>query len=304
MLFLQTPELNPLPADSTNVVASSEKVQSTLDLLTGMNSKELVTYLSTTAISFLGDVLICIVIYYVGKFIARYIDRLLNKVFTKRNVEISIAKFARNVVKAIIYIGIIFAILSQLGIQTTSFLAIFASVGVGIGMAMSGTLQNFAGGVMVLLTRPFKIGDYVQMQGVEGTIKEIRLFNTTINTVDNKMIIIPNGGIINNIINNYSAENLRRVDWKFNATYGDDFDTAKSTIESLLHADIRVLATPAPLIALSSLSNNSIEITVRAWTKAENYWDLFFEMNEKIYKTLPTKGINFYYPHMNITVKQ
>lgn len=303
MFFLQAPELNPLP-DSAKLVEGKEQLQSTIDLITGMSTKEAITYLSTTLLSFLGDVLLCIVIYYVGKWIARYIDRLLNKVFTKRNVEISIAKFARNVVKAIIYIGIIFAILSQLGIQTTSFLAIFASVGVGIGMAMSGTLQNFAGGVMVLLTRPFKIGDYVQMQGVEGTIKEIRLFNTTINTVDNKMIIVPNGGIINNIINNYSAEDIRRVDWKFSISYGDDYDTAKAAIESLFNADPRVLQEPQPFVALSSLSESSIDITVRVWTKASDYWGVYFDMNEQIYKTLPTKGIHFPYPHLNVTVKQ
>jgi small conductance mechanosensitive channel len=253
-------------------------------------------------ISFAADVLICVVIYYVGRWIVNYIDKLLSKLFTKRNVEVSIAKFARSMVRAIFYIGIALAILNKLGIQTTSFLAIFASVGVGVGMAMSGTLQNFAGGVMVLLTRPFKIGDYVEMQGVEGTIKEIRLFNTTINTVDNKMIIIPNGGIVSNIINTYSAEDARRVDWVFNISYGDDYDTAKAIILEMLAADGRVVNSPAPFVALKAMSNSSIEIVVRAWTNAADYWGLFFDMNEKVYKTFPTKGLKFPYPHMDVTL--
>ncbi|MBQ8864101.1 MAG: mechanosensitive ion channel [Rikenellaceae bacterium] len=267
-----------------------------------MDTEEAISFISKGILSFFADVLICIVIYYVGRAIVRYIDRLLGRVFSKRGVEVSIAKFARSMIRAIIYIGIAFAILNQLGIETTSFLAIFASVGVGVGMAMSGTLQNFAGGVMVLLTRPFKIGDYVQMQGVEGTIKEIRLFNTTINTVDNKMIIVPNGNIVSNIINNFSAEDIRRVDWTFSIRYGDDYDTAKQAIEEVLKADSRVMTEPAPFVALSALADSSINIVVRVWTKASDYWGVYFDMNEKIYKTLPTKGLHFPYPHVDVTL--
>ena len=140
------------------------------------------------------------------------------------------------------------------------------------------------------------------MQGVEGTIKEIRLFNTTINTVDNKMIIIPNGGIINNIINNFSAESVRRVDWTFSISYGDDYDTAKAAIEELIKADSRIMTDPAPFIALTSLASSSINIVVRAWVKAPDYWGVYFDMNEKVYKTLPTKGLKFPFPHMDVRV--
>jgi small conductance mechanosensitive channel len=297
MLFLQDTATAVQAVDSV-----ANKLHSTLQTIAGMSVEDAVTFISKGVISFAADVLICVVIYYVGRWIVNYIDKLLSKLFTKRNVEVSIAKFARSMVRAIFYIGIALAILNKLGIQTTSFLAIFASVGVGVGMAMSGTLQNFAGGVMVLLTRPFKIGDYVEMQGVEGTIKEIRLFNTTINTVDNKMIIIPNGGIVSNIINNYSAEDARRVDWVFNISYGDDYDTAKAIILEMLAADGRVVNSPAPFVALKAMSNSSIEIVVRAWTNAADYWGLFFDMNEKVYKTFPTKGLKFPYPHMDVTL--
>ncbi len=297
MLFLQDTATAVQAADSV-----ANKLHSTLQTIAGMSVEDAVTFISKGVISFAADVLICVVIYYVGRWIVNYVDKLLSKLFTKRNVEMSIAKFARSMVRAIFYIGIALAILNKLGIQTTSFLAIFASVGVGVGMAMSGTLQNFAGGVMVLLTRPFKIGDYVEMQGVEGTIKEIRLFNTTINTVDNKMIIIPNGGIVSNIINNYSAEDARRVDWVFNISYGDNYDTAKKVILEMLAADGRVTNSPAPFVALKAMSNSSIEIVVRAWTNAADYWGLFFDMNEKVYKTFPTKGLKFPYPHMDVTL--
>lgn len=297
MLFLQDTATAVQAADSV-----ANKIQSTLQTISGMSVEDAVTFISKGVISFAADVLICVVIYYVGRWIVNYVDKLLSKLFTKRNVEVSIAKFARSMVRAIFYIGIALAILNKLGIQTTSFLAIFASVGVGVGMAMSGTLQNFAGGVMVLLTRPFKIGDYVEMQGVEGTIKEIRLFNTTINTVDNKMIIVPNGGIVSSIINNYSAEDVRRVDWVFSISYGDDYDTAKATILEMLAADGRVANSPAPFVALKAMSDSSIDIVVRAWTNAADYWGLFFDMNEKVYKTFPTKGLNFPYPHVDVTL--
>lgn len=297
MLFLQDTTTAVQAADSV-----ATKLQTTLHTIAGMSVEDAVTFISKGVISFAADVLICVVIYYVGRWVVNYIDKLLSKVFAKRNVEVSIAKFARSMVRAIFYIGIALAILNKLGIQTTSFLAIFASVGVGVGMAMSGTLQNFAGGVMVLLTRPFKIGDYVEMQGVEGTIKEIRLFNTTINTVDNKMIIVPNGGIVSSIINNYSAEDVRRVDWVFSISYGDDYDTAKATILEMLAADGRVANSPAPFVALKAMSDSSIDIVVRAWTNAADYWGLFFDMNEKVYKTFPTKGLNFPYPHVDVTL--
>lgn len=297
MMFLQSTAEAVQAADSV-----AAKLHNTIDTIAGMSVEDAITFLSKEAISLAADILVCVVIYYVGRGIVGYIDRLLNKLFTKREVEVSIAKFARSVVRAIFYIGIAFAILHQLGIQTTSFLALFASVGVGVGMAMSGTLQNFAGGVMVLLTRPFKIGDYVQMQGVEGTIKEIRLFNTTINTVDNKMIIVPNGNIVSNIINNYSAEDIRRVDWTFSISYGDDYDTAKATIMELLAADSRVMAEPAPFVALSQMADSSINIVVRVWTKASDYWGVYFSMNEQVYKTFPAKGLNFPYPHVDVTL--
>lgn len=292
------------PAAVENVNNLQTKVSDTLNTMSNMETNELIEFISKGAVNFVVDVIVCVLIYLIGKWIVKKLDSILERSFTKRNVELSIAKFARSLIRSVLYIIIIYAIVGRLGVDTSSFLAIFASVGVGVGMALSGTLQNFAGGVMVLLNRPFRIGDYICTQGVEGTVKEIKLFNTTINTVDNKLIIVPNGGIIGNIINNYSAEEARRVDWSVSISYGDDYQAAKATIEELLAADSRIKRDPAPFIALSELSDSAVKITVRAWVSAADYWGVFFEMNEKIYTTLPTKGIHFPYPHVTVTVEK
>lgn len=299
MRFLQVD-----PTAVENVSNLQNKVTDTLNSMSNMDTSELIEFISKGAINFVVDIIVCVLIYLIGKWLVKKLDGILERTLTKRNVELSIAKFARSLIRSILYIAIIYAIVGRLGVDTSSFLAIFASVGVGVGMALSGTLQNFAGGIMVLLNRPFRIGDYICTQGVEGTVKEIKLFNTTINTADNKLIIVPNGGIIGNIINNYSAEEARRVDWSVSISYGDDYQVAKAAIEELIAADSRIKRTPAPFIALSALGESDVKIVVRAWVSAADYWGVFFDMNEKIYTTLPTKGIHFPYPHVTVTVEK
>jgi small conductance mechanosensitive channel len=217
-------------------------------------------------------------------------------------VEISLAKFIRSIIRAALYVVVIISIVRRLGIDTSSFVALLASVGVAIGMALSGTLQNFAGGVMILLLRPFRIGDYIQTQGIEGSVKEIKLFNTVINTVDNKLITLPNGPIVNNIINNFSAESRRRVDWSISIAYGDDYDVARAAILEILAADERIEKDPAPFVALGSLGDSAVNITVRVWAKSSDYWGIYHDTLEKVYKQLPAKGINFPFPQMDVHI--
>ena len=181
-----------------------------------------------------------------------------------------------------------------------SFIALFASAGVAVGMALSGTLQNFAGGVMILLFKPFKVGDYIEAQGQSGTVKEIQIFNTIITTTDNKVIIIPNGGLSTGIMMNYSKESQRRVDWVFGIGYGDSYEHAKAVIARLLDNDPRVLKDPNYFIALTALNSSSVDIVVRAWVKAENYWGVFFDMNEKVYKTFAEENLNIPFPQMDV----
>ena len=195
-------------------------------------------------------------------------------------------------------------IISKLGIEASSFIALFASAGVAIGMALSGTLQNFAGGVMILLFKPFKVGDVIEAQGQSGAVKEIQIFNTIISTPDNKIIIIPNGGLSTGITKNYSKEATRRVDWEFSIGYGDNYDNAKAVLEKLITADQRILKDPAYFIALSSLGANSVNIVVRAWVNAADYWGVFFDMNESVYKTFEQEGLNISFPQMDVHLIQ
>ncbi len=250
-------------------------------------------------------ILLAIVIFFVGKWIVNKLNKLFGKMMEKKGVEISLASFLKSLVKIVLNFILIITIIGVLGIETSSFVALFASAGVAIGMALSGTLQNFAGGVMILLFKPFKVGDFVEAQGIIGTVKEIQIFCTVFNTLDNKTVIVPNGGLSTGIVTNYSKEENRRVDWIFNVAYGDDFDKAKSVIEGLLMEDKRVLKGEPGcehFIALNALNCSSVDIVVRAWVKSPDYWGVFFDMNEKVYKTFPKHGLNIPFPQMDVHI--
>jgi small conductance mechanosensitive channel len=218
----------------------------------------------------------------------------------KKNTDASIQTFLVSLIDIVALIVLLIIIISVVGIDTSSFIALFASAGVAIGMALSGTLQNFAGGVMVLLFRPYKVGDYIEAQGQAGTVKEIQIFNTLLQTPDNRIIIVPNGPLSTGIINNYSREATRRVDFSFSISYGDDFELAKKVLMEIIEKDARILKTPEPFIELGKMNASSIDITVRVWCNAADYWGIFFDMNKSVYSTFPAKGLNF--PYNTITV--
>jgi small conductance mechanosensitive channel len=295
--FLQT---DLIAADSV----ATAKVVETVEQIKNMPFQEAVEFVTKGLMSFAWDILVAIAIYIVGRWIIRYLDRLLERIFTRRNMEISLAKFVRSFVKTALYVILIVSLVRKLGVDTSSFVALLASTGVAIGMALSGTLQNFAGGIMILLLRPFRIGDYVQTQGFEGTVKEIKLFNTVLNTVDNKLITLPNGPIVNNVINNYSAENRRRVDLSVSISYGDDYDVARQAILDIIAADARIEQDPAPFVAIGSLGDSAVNITIRVWAKSSDYWGIYHNLNEQIYKQLPTKGIHFPFPQMQVHIEK
>lgn len=295
------------------LVASSQAVADTLhkeilaqkiQTLSQMSTEELTSMVIKWVLNLSARVLIALAIFFIGRWIIRYLRKLLRRMMERRAVEASLKSFLLNLVSITLTLFLIIVIIGILGIDTTSFVAIFASAGLAIGMALSGTLQNFAGGVMILIFKPFRVGDFIEAQGQTGTVKEIQLFNTVINTTDNKTIMIPNGGISTGIINNYSKESLRRVEWTFGIGYGDDYDLAKATIASMLDQDERVLKDPAYFIALSSLGDSSVNIVVRAWTSTGNFWNVFFDMNEKVYKQFPIVGLNIPYPQMDVHLHQ
>ena len=250
-------------------------------------------------------IILAIAIYYVGKLITNWILRIMDRAFTRREVEVSLRTFLRSMVKVVMTILVILAAIQTLGINTTSFLALFASAGLAIGMALSGTLQNFAGGVIILLLRPYRIGDYITAQGQSGTVKDIGLFSTQLSTPDNRIIYVPNSAISTSIVDNYSQPTTRRIDWNITISYGDDIDVARQAILEILNADSRVLSEPAaPMVAVKELGDSAVVLLVRCWVANNDYWNLNFDINEQIYKQLPLKGINFPFPQMDVHIKQ
>lgn len=292
-------------ADSlAQAIPTTDKVMNLIDTVKNMSGEEIATTVLSAAAEYGGKILLAILIYIIGKWIIGKIIKFLRKIFQLRNTDKSITKFTLSLVNIVLLIFLILTVIGVLGINTTSFLAIFASAGLAIGMALSGTLQNFAGGVLVLTLRPYQIGDFIEAQGYTGTVKEISLFSTLLNTVDNKMVIIPNGGISTGIINNYSKETTRRVDWSFGVAYGTDSEKVKAVIIDILSKDERVLKENDIFVALGELADSSVNFTVRAWTNSENYWDLYFYVNETIYKRFNDEGIEFPFPQMDVHVSQ
>ena len=259
-----------------------------------------VTKMIDLGISVGSKILLAIVVFIVGRWIVRRLNKLLAKILEKRQVEASLSTFVKSLVNITLTLLLIIVVIGVLGIETSSFIALFASAGVAIGMALSGTLQNFAGGVMILLFKPFKVGDTIEAQGQSGTVREIQIFNTILATPDNKIIIIPNGGLSTGLMKNYSREATRRVDWEFGIAYGDDYTKAKAVIARLLDADGRVLKDPAYFIALTSLGESSVNIVVRAWVNAGDYWGVYFDMNETVYKTFAEENLNIPFPQLDV----
>ena len=216
----------------------------------------------------LGErVLGALIIFIVGKFLVNWLNRLFGK----------------------------------LGIELTGFAALLASAGVAIGMALSGNLQNFAGGLIILLFRPYKVGDYIDAStGASGTVKEIQIFHTILITPDNKMVYVPNGAMSSGVITNYSNLDTRRIEWNFGVDYGEDFEKVEKILRNIIKADQRILTAPAPFIELGELAASSVNIKVRVWVKSSDYWDVFFYMNQTVYATFNKEGINFPFPQLTV----
>ena len=289
----------PLLSDSLSI---KESLAQKAEQLASIDFGNVMTTLINQGARVVFNIIIALVVYYVGRWIIKRVVKIIDKICEKKSVEISLKKFLLNLSRAVMYILLVTVIIGLIGLDMTSFIAIFASAGLAVGMALSGTLQNFAGGVMILAFRPFKVGDFIEAQGQSGTVKEISLFCTIINTLDNKTIIVPNGGLSTGIVNNYSKEPIRRVDLTVSISYGDDYQLARSVITELIESDTRIKQTPAPFIGLSTLNQSSVDIAVLLWVDAADYAGVKFSMNERIYKTLPERGLNFPYPHLDVNV--
>ncbi len=370
-LPLQIPVADPALPDSVPTVRQE------LAMLSSLPFDDLMTRLINSAVTLVINVTLAIVVFYVDKFINNKLYRFVAGLFDRRKLDRSLTTFVLSMVRIVLYFILVVTVIGILGIETSSFIAIFASAGVAIGMALSGTLQNFAGGVLILLLKPYKIGDYIEAQGYAGTVREIQIFHTIINTADNKSIIIPNGGLSTGSLNNWSREDYRRVDWTVSISYGDNIDKARAAILEILASDDRVVkrfveddrarraalqqadeharkeqagsveeevsedekpkgvfswlkrrkhkvATAiktgaqenldaisrvcervdrTPAVVVDQLGASSVDLKVRAWTATPDYWGLFYAINERIYKELPSAGISFPFPQMDVHIQ-
>ncbi|MBP5259471.1 MAG: mechanosensitive ion channel [Paludibacteraceae bacterium] len=244
--------------------------------------------------------LAALVIYFVGKWIIKLLRRIMEKMLVRHNLEPSVKTFIGSLINVLLTVLLLIAVISTLGIETTSFAALLASAGVAIGMALSGQLSNFTGGLMILLFKPYKVGDYLEAQGQAGVVQAIQMFQTVLTTTDNKTVIIPNGAISSGIMVNYSTQPERRVDFSFGLEYGQDFEKAREVLLQVIQANSKILSTPAPFIELGSLSASSVDITVRVWVKGADYWDVFFYMNKNVYAAFNKAGIPFPFPQLTV----
>lgn len=351
---------NTIIADS---IASAKKAE--LSVLQSMPVEELIDTAINGMVKFAINLAVAILVFYIGKFLINRIYKITLAIIIRHEVDRSLGTFVLSVMKILLYFILIVIVIGILGLETSSFLALFASAGVAVGMALSGTLQNFAGGVLILLLKPYKVGDYIEAQGYAGTVKEIQIFHTIITTFDNQYIIIPNGGLSTGCINNYSKEEYRRIDWSVSIAYGDDVDVAREALLAILHSDKRIVKkyieddrkerttqaqTPqqsveteekprrwwqrrrksrakeafekwqatkvaeitaripridrSPIVVVKTLNNSSVDLVAKAWTRNSTYWSVLYDINERIYKELPDKGINFPYPQMDVHIKQ
>lgn len=265
---------------------------------------QIITTIKTYAVEFGYKFAGAIVALIIGLWVIKTLTKGLAALMKKKEMDESLQPFLRSLLNITLKALLVISVLSMLGVEMTSFIAILGAAGLAIGMALSGTLQNFAGGVMILTFKPFKVGDVISAQGHTGSVFEIQIFNTILKTPDNKHIMIPNGGLSTSSLINFSKEETRRVDWTFGIGYGDDVDKAKEVLLNLIKSDSRIKNDPEPFIAVSELADSSVNFAVRVWVDAGDYWGVYFQMNEQVYKTFDKEGLNIPYPQMDVHVSK
>lgn len=318
MLFLDIEVPTPTipPSDSIRAVTENIIKQATTDPESFWHG------VLDSAIHFGLKVLVAFVIYLIGAWLIKRVKRLLVRVFERRHTERTLATFISSLVSITLTVLLVLATIGTLGVDTTSFAALLTAGGMAIGMALSGTVQNFAGGIMLLIFRPFKAGDFVTASGVSGTVMEVTIVSTKVLTPDNRVVVLPNGALFSSNIENVSAQPLRRVNWTVSVEYGSDAEKCMEVLLEIVRSDKRILTSadqrpktnsrsavntdglpiPDPFVALSSLNENDISFVVRAWVHKEDYWDVFYDLNLRFYTELPQRGFGFAYPHMDVNI--
>lgn len=257
-------------------------------------------YWWNTLISYGLKVVAAIVIFIVGRFLIRWGVRSLTSLLNRRHVDPAVVSFVRSFANIILLLLLTLAILSQLGIEVVSFAALLASMGVAVGMALSSDLKNLAGGIVLLVTRPVRVGDFIETNMGSGTVEEIQIIHTVLRTAASQRVYIPNGLMSSNAITNYSMMPNRRLEWVIGVEYNTDMEKVKAEIQDLLSSDSRILEEPAPVVFLKELNDSSVDILVRAWTSYENYWDVYYSFNERVYERFNSVGISFPFPSLSL----
>ena len=266
----------------------------------GFDWSEVIAMLKTTGIEFAINLVTAIAIFYFGRMVVGLLMRGLKKMMQTQEVDVTLQTFVANLVRMVLLIFVIIAAISALGIQTTSFIAILGAAGLAIGLALQGSLSNFASGVLIVLFRPYKVGDFVEAAGISGVVEEVQILTTVLKTGDNKKVIVPNGQIMDSVITNFSANERRRVDMVVGVSYDDDLDKVRSTLQQLVAADERILDDPACTIAVSALADSSVNFVVRPWVKPADYWGVMFDLTEAIKKRFDKEGISFPFPQQDV----
>ena len=269
-----------------------------------MNLTETLAMVQDLVVTYGIKIVMAIVVLIIGLMIIKSLTNMVAKVMAKRNVDESLRPFLRSLVSALLKVMLFISVIQMVGVEATSFVAVLGAAGLAVGMALSGTLQNFAGGVIILLLKPFKVGDWIDAQGYSGTVNEIQIFATILKTPDNKTVIIPNGALSTGAMVNFSTEPRRRVDMAFGIGYDDDIDKAKSLLQKIIDEDSRILKDPAPAILLKELADSSVNFAVRVWAEAGDYWGIYFDFQEKVKKTFDAEGVGIPFPQMDVHVHE
>jgi len=250
------------------------------------------------------NIVLALAVFVIGRWLAKIIVRGVKRLMRKSHMDVALVGFISSILNAVLLAVVVIAALEQLGVNTTSVLAVFAAAGLAVGLALKDSLSNFSAGVMLIIFKPFKVGDFVEAAGIAGVVEEIRIFNTLMRTGDNREIIVPNAHIYSGIITNFSARDQRRVDLVIGIGYEDDIQAAKQTLEGILQAEARVLKDPAPVILVSELGESSVDLAVRPWVNSADYWDVRSDLLETIKREFDAKGISIPYPQRDVHMHQ
>ncbi len=281
-------------------MAQDTPTASAMEVLQGADVNKIIEFLQTDGLAFGIDLLLALVIFFVGRFAIHMVVRALAKTMQKNGVERTLETFICNLVSMALLVVVVIAAIGQVGIQTTSFIAIFGAAGLAVGLALQGSLSNFASGVLIVLFRPYKVGDFVEAAGISGSVDQVQILTTVLKTGDNKQVIVPNSQIMNSIITNYSAHDTRRIDMVVGVSYDDDLDKVRKTLEDIIAADDRILKDPTPKIAVAELADSSVNFVVRPWCATSDYSAVRWDLTETIKKRFDQEGISFPFPQQDV----